>query len=207
MKEIGHRLQHYLLAMLGQVGGTKLFIVAMFDSSFLSLPEVNDILIITLSIKNPSSMFYYCLMTTLGSIAGCLLLYAVGRKGGQVLLHRKFSREKVERVFRWYQKYGALSVMIPSILPPPTPFKVFVLSAGAFRISIRQFVFAITIGRGFRYFAEGILAIQYGEKAKDYMQENYPVFAIGVVVFILVSFLAFYGFRRYWQIGSKDPEG
>jgi membrane protein YqaA with SNARE-associated domain len=199
MNEIRQKLQHYLLAMLGQIGGTKLFLIAMFDSSFLSLPEVNDILIVTLSIKNPSSMLYYCLMTTLGSITGCLILYAMGRKGGEVLLHKRFSREKVERVSRWYQKYGVLSVAIPSILPPPTPFKVFVLSAGAFQVSTGEFVLAITIGRGFRYFVEGILAIQYGEKAKDYMQQNYPAFAVIAISVILGGFLAFYALRRFRQ--------
>ena len=202
MNEIRHKLHRYLLATLGQIGGTKLFLIAMFDSSFLSLPEVNDILIVTLSIKNPDSMLYYCLMTTLGSISGCLILYAMGRKGGEVLLHRKFSKEKLERVSRWYQKYGILAVTIPSILPPPTPFKIFVLSAGAFQVSVRQFVLAITIGRGFRYFVEGFLAIQYGEKARDYMQQNYPLFAVISVIVLLVGFGAFYAFRRFRQCRS-----
>ena len=196
MNGIRQKLQYYILAMLGQIGGMKLFLIAMFDSSFLSLPEVNDILIVTLSIKNPSSMLYYCLMTTLGSIAGCLILYAMGRKGGEVLLHRRFSKEKVERVSRWYQKYGVLSVTIPSILPPPTPFKIFVLSAGAFQVSTGQFILAITIGRGFRYFVEGVLAIQYGEKAKDYMQQNYTTFAVVAISVVIASFLAFYALRR-----------
>jgi len=199
MNALRQKLQHYILPMLGQIGGTKLFLIAMFDSSFLSLPEVNDILIVTLSIKDPSSMLYYCLMTTLGSISGCLILYAMGRKGGEVLLHKRFSREKVERVSRWYRKYGVLSVAIPSILPPPTPFKVFVLSAGAFQVSIGGFVLAITVGRGFRYFVEGILAIQYGERATEYMQQNYPTFAVIAVSVILAGFLAYYALRRYRQ--------
>jgi membrane protein YqaA with SNARE-associated domain len=207
MEGLGHRLQQYLLALLGQTGGTKLFIIAMFDSSFLSLPEVNDFLIIALSIKNPSSMLYYCLMTTLGSIAGCLLLYVVGRRGGEILVRRKFSKEKVERVYQWYQKYGVLAVTIPSILPPPTPFKIFVLSAGAFQVSVGRFILAITVGRGFRYFLEGFLAIQYGEKARDYMQHNYPTAAITVVVIILLGVLAYYLMRRFRQFRSRRIEG
>jgi membrane protein YqaA with SNARE-associated domain len=121
----------------------------------------------------------------------------MGRKGGEVLLHRRFSKEKVERVSRWYQKYGVLSVTIPSILPPPTPFKIFVLSAGAFQVSTGQFILAITIGRGFRYFVEGVLAIQYGEKAKDYMQQNYTTFAVVAISLVVAGFLAFYALRRF----------
>ena len=79
-------------------------LIALFDSSFLSLPEVNDILIITLSIKNPERMLYYCTMTTLGSILGCLALFTVGRKGGQVLLRKKFAQHKIETVARWYSE-------------------------------------------------------------------------------------------------------
>jgi membrane protein YqaA with SNARE-associated domain len=199
LKSIALKLQQALLALLGTIDGSKLFIIALFDSSFLSLPEVNDLLIISLSIKNPHNMLYYCLMTTLGSIIGCLLLYAVGRKGGEVLLRRKFAEHRIEKVAAWYRRYGIFAVMIPSILPPPTPFKIFVLSAGAFRISVARFVFAITLGRGFRYFLEGLLAIKYGDRATEFMQRNYPSIAIGVVFAILAIALVLYSVRRSRQ--------
>jgi membrane protein YqaA with SNARE-associated domain len=196
LKEIAIRIQHFLLALLGQIDGSKLFIIALFDSSFLSLPEVNDILIVSLSIKNPQGMPYYCGMTTLGSIVGCLLLYAVGRKGGEVLLRRKFAENRILRASLWYKKYGILAVMIPSILPPPTPFKIFVLFAGAFKVSVAKFVFAIAMGRGFRYFFEGYLAVRYGEKAMDYMHENYPQIALAIVLTLISGLIIFYVIRR-----------
>ncbi len=102
MKAIALKIQNYFLALTGPLGGWALLLIALFDSSFLSLPEVNDILIITLSIKNPERMLYYCTMTTLGSILGCLALFTVGRKGGQVLLRKKFAQHKIETVARWY---------------------------------------------------------------------------------------------------------
>ena len=197
MKAIALKIQRYFLALTAPLGGWALLLIALFDSSFLSLPEVNDILIITLSIKNPEKMLYYCTMTTVGSILGCLALFSVGRKGGQVLLRRKFAQDKIERVARWYARYGILAVMIPSILPPPTPFKVFVLFAGAFRISVARFIFAITAGRGFRYFLEGFLAVKYGEAAKDYMHENYPYIALGIVVLIGIGALTYFLYRRH----------
>ena len=203
MKAIALRIQNYFLALTGPLGGWALLLIALFDSSFLSLPEVNDILIITLSIKNPEKMLYYCTMTTFGSILGCLALFTVGRKGGQVLLRKKFAQHKIETVARWYKKYGILAVMIPSILPPPTPFKIFVLFAGAFRIGVGRFIFAVTAGRGFRYFLEGFLAVEYGEAAKDYMHQNYPYIALGVVAVIFISALFYFLYRR--NRAAKDP--
>ncbi|MEW5976594.1 MAG: VTT domain-containing protein [Acidobacteriota bacterium] len=196
MKTIALKIQQFFLALTGPLGGWGLLIIALCDSSFLSLPEVNDILIITLSIKNPHGMVYYCTMTTLGSIAGCLLLYSVGRKGGQVLLRKKFTENRIRAVAEWYKKYGILVVMIPSILPPPTPFKIFVLCAGAFKVSLLRFVFAITVGRGFRYFFEGYLAVRYGQQATEYMHRNYPYVALVVVLLILAAFAAVYLLKR-----------
>jgi membrane protein YqaA with SNARE-associated domain len=196
VKDFALKIQTLILSLLGQMDASKLFIIALFDSSFLSLPEVNDILIISLSIQNPAGMPYYCFMTTLGSIVGCLLLYAVGRKGGEVLLKRKFAEHRILTVSHWYKKLGIFAVMIPSILPPPTPFKIFVLFAGAFRVSVAKFVLAITLGRGFRYFFEGFLAVKYGERAKDYMTENYPYVAVALAGGILIGFFIFYWVRR-----------
>ncbi|MBM3804007.1 MAG: DedA family protein [Acidimicrobiia bacterium] len=197
MKAIALKIQNYFLALTSPLGGGALFLIAFFDSSFLSLPEVNDVLIIALSIKDPDKMLYYCTMTTAGSILGCLALFSVGRKGGQVLLRKRFAEDKIQKVARWYSRYGVFAVMIPSILPPPTPFKIFVLFAGVFRISIGKFVFAIALGRGFRYFLEGFLAVKYGEAAKDYMHQNYPYIALSVVAVLVISAAAFFLFRRH----------
>ena len=196
MKGIAHKIQQFFLALTGPLGGWGLLLIALFDSSFLSLPEVNDILIITLSIKNPHMMPYYCGMTTIGSILGCLLLYSVGRKGGQMLLRRRFAEHRLQSVSRWYNKYGIFTVMVPSILPPPTPFKIFVLCAGAFKIRLWKFVLAVTVGRGFRYFFEGYLAVRYGERAKDYMHQNYPHIALALGAAMVVGLLVFYFVRK-----------
>jgi membrane protein YqaA with SNARE-associated domain len=196
LKGIALKIQHFFLALTSPLGGWGLLLIALFDSSFLSLPEVNDILIITLSIKNPSKMPYYCGMTTLGSIVGCLLLYLAGRKGGEMFLRRRFAEQRFQSVSRWYKKYGIFAVMLPSILPPPTPFKIFVLFAGAFKTKLWKFIFAVTVGRGFRYFFEGYLAVRYGERAKDYMHDNYPHVALALGLAIVVGFLVFYLVRR-----------
>ena len=110
-------------------------ILAVCDSSFLSLPEVNDFLLMTLSVGHAERMVTLASLTILGSVIGCSLLYALGRRGGEAFLKRRFGHARLGRIQNWYQRYGVLAVLIPSLLPPPTPFKVFVLSAGALGIS------------------------------------------------------------------------
>src|SRR5216117_4235655 len=166
-------------------GGFGLMALAMCDSSFLSLPEVNDVLLMTFAINEPDSMVKFALLTTLGSVIGCALLYAVGRKGGEAFLRRSFADEKLVRIQRWYQRHGVLAVIIPSLLPPPTPFKIFVLSAGTFGISWPKFLTAVVIGRGIRYFLEGLLAVVYGPAAIRFVQDNYGI--VGIVLALLIA--------------------
>src|SRR5438874_5366449 len=177
-------------------GGFGLMALAVCDSSFISLPEVNDVLLMTFAINEPDSMVKFALLTTIGSVIGCALLYAVGRKGGEAFLRRSFADEKLARIHRWYQRHGVMAVIVPSLLPPPTPFKVFVLSAGTFGISWPKFLTAVVIGRGIRYFSEGILAVVYGPAAIRFVQDNYGKIGLGLVFLIVASAGIFFLTRR-----------
>lgn len=181
----------WLKVTLLPYGGFGLMILAICDSSFLSLPELNDILLMTFSIDNPSTMPKLALLTTLGSVIGCAMLYTVGRAGGEKMLHTKFSGERLLKIRQWYAKYGILAVIVPSLLPPPTPFKIFVLSAGAFGISWPRFILAVTIGRGIRYFSEGLLAVKYGPSAIGFVQANFGRVGIGIAVVIVLSVVVY----------------
>ena len=186
----------WLSNLLLPYGGIGLMLLAVCDSSFLSLPELNDILLMTFSINNPEGMLKYAALTTLGSLIGCALLYSVGRKGGEVFLQRRFGDERLARLQRWYQRHGVLAVIIPSLLPPPTPFKVFVLSAGTFGISWPKFLVAVVIGRGIRYFSEGILAVIYGPAAIEFVHDNYGKIGLAVALVIAASVVVFFYARR-----------
>ena len=174
----------YLYEIAVSIGGPGLFFIALADSSFLSLPESNDILIIVLSTgQGWPLMTYYVVMTTLGSTCGCLLLYWIGRKGGG-FLGKRLKKEKIDKVRALYRQWGMWTVVVPSILPPPTPFKIFVLSAGLFGISMPKFLLAVTIGRSIRYFMWGILAVLYGEMARQFLEQNLP--AVGTLLFAVL---------------------
>ncbi|MDO8678078.1 MAG: VTT domain-containing protein [Acidobacteriota bacterium] len=162
------------------MGGVGLFVIALLDSSFLSFPQVNDLLIIVLSTKYPARMPYYASMTTVGSLIGCFMLYAVARRGGESLLRKRLKGRYVDRALDLYQRYGLLAVVVPALLPPPVPFKVFVLLAGAAAVAPWRFGLAVIIGRGIRYFGQGYLAVLYGEEAAVFMKAHGAVIGIGL---------------------------
>ncbi len=194
--EIFAALSAWLREMLLPYGGVGLLLLAICDSSFLSLPEVNDVLLMTASIDNPSSMLKLATFTTVGSVIGCSLLYSVGRRGGQAFLRKRFADERLARIQNWYQRFGILAIIIPSLLPPPTPFKIFVLSAGTFGISWPQFIAAVLIGRGLRYFGEGLLAVTYGEAAIKFAHDNFGKIGIGLAVLIVTTVVIYVFARR-----------
>jgi membrane protein DedA with SNARE-associated domain len=179
-----------------ELGGIGLFVIALLDSSFLSFPQVNDLLIIVLSTKYPERMPYYAGMTTIGSLIGCFLLYGVARRGGEVFLRKRLKGRYVDRAIKLYQRHGLLAVVVPALLPPPVPFKVFVLLAGAAAVSPLRFAIAVGIGRGIRYFGQGYLAVLYGEQAADFMREHGTEVGIGLAVTALAIGAAVFFLRR-----------
>ena len=154
------------------LGAPGLFLVALLDSSVLSLPEIADLLVIWMVVQHKERLVLYAFSATAGSICGCLALYYIGRKGGDALVRKRFHSDSVDRALAAFQRFGVMAVLIPSILPPPAPFKIFVLLAGVARIGVAQFTIAIAIGRGARYFTEGLLALWYGERAIAYIHDN-----------------------------------
>ena len=159
------RITAWIEAFALSVGGPGLFVIAFLDSSFLSFPEVNDLLIVLMVVNHPERMVFYATMATLGSVAGCLALYYVGRKGGDALLQKRFKGGTLDRASSLMRKYGAMALIVPALLPPPAPFKIFVLLGGVANIPLKTFITAIAFGRGVRYFGEGILAVMYGKQA------------------------------------------
>ena len=187
MSEFVGRVRTLALAL----GGPGLFLVALLDSSFLPLPGITDVLLVVTVARNPSAMLYYVAMTVAGSVAGCLALHYLGRKGGEALVRRKFTGEKIERAMAALQRNGVMAVLIPCLLPPPAPFKIFILLAGVVGISAARLATAIAIGRGVRYLALGILAVKYGQRAMDYMSEHGTTVSLVVAGVLAGAFAAY----------------
>jgi membrane protein YqaA with SNARE-associated domain len=178
------------------LGGPGLFGIAFLDSSFVSLPQINDILVVLMVVANKAGMPYYVLMATAGSVAGCYVIYFLAKKGGDAFLRRRLHPERMERTLAAYKRHGLMALMIPAILPPPAPFKLFVLMAGVAHVRPLHFVLAIAIARGARYFVLGVLAIYYGDAALALMQTRGREVAIGLAVVLLAGALAMWLWNR-----------
>jgi uncharacterized membrane protein YdjX (TVP38/TMEM64 family) len=134
------------------------------------------------------------------------MLYLAGRKGGEVLARKRLAPRQLEKIGLWYRRYGILAVIVPSILPPPTPFKIFVLCASIFKVSPAKFLVAITLGRGFRYFLQGYLAVRYGQQAIVYMKHHYPTVAWVILGLLVSGLLIFLLVRRNRPSLPPAPE-
>lgn len=178
------------------LGGPGLFLIAFLDSSFLSFPEVTDLLVVWLTTQHEHRMIFYATFATLGSVAGCFALYLVARKGGEAFLRRRFQGPHIDRAMRLFQKYGLVSVVVASLLPPPMPFKIFVFASGVARVRHVDFLIAVSIGRGVRYFGEAYLAVLYGDAAMDWLRQNARTVSLGLAAAFAVGAFLWMWWRR-----------
>jgi len=190
------KLSHWLLSF----GPFGLLAIAFLDSVLVPIPGGVDAMLLLLAASRPSWVLIYVAAAMIGSTAGCVGLYKISEKAGHRALN-KFSEKKQKRVKDLIDRYDVLSVLVASVLPPPFPFKLFVISAGVFRLNLLRFTIAIAVGRTFRYLLEGYLAARYGEHAKEILAHYYPAIGIGLAVLIVVFFIAKNLFRR-----SSPPE-
>ena len=186
------------------VGGIGLFLIALLDSSILSFPQVADALVLVQSARHPQYMLYYAGMTTLGSLIGCFALYGAGRKGGEVFLRRRFKAAHVDRAFSLYRRFGMLVVLVPALLPPPAPLKIFVLLSGAAGLSPLAFGLAVLIGRGIRYFAQAWLAAAYGERAADLLTRYGGEAIAALVVLAIIAGVVYVLWHRQTRTAAAD---
>jgi membrane protein YqaA with SNARE-associated domain len=188
------RLSEYLITF----GSFGLFAVALLDSTFVPLPSSADALMLLLTTTYPSWMLLYAFMATSGSAIGCWILYLVSRRAGARALNR-FSEKKRARVKNLIERYDMIAVLVATLLPPPFPFKLFVVTAGVFRFSLVRFMIVIIAGRAFRFLLEGYFAVRYGAEAKAILAKYYPWIGLGLVAAIVL-----FVFVKRWVKRTSD---
>jgi membrane protein YqaA with SNARE-associated domain len=186
-----YHLPIWLQAAVATSGGLGLGLLAFLDSTFLPFPSVNDLLLVDLCIQNPTRMPYYAFTSTLGSVLGCLVLYYIARKGEEAAFHVK-AEANAPKIRRWVERNGFISLLVAALLPPPFPFKVFVLAAGALGMPVGTMLLSVTIARTVRFAGEGFLAVRYGNSAANYLMGHKTEFALGTLASILALYLVFW---------------
>jgi membrane protein YqaA with SNARE-associated domain len=191
LSAIAQWLEQYIISVPVYIAIPAMVLIASLDSSLLSLPEINDYLVVARCYKYPSAVFYFPLFAALGSVTGCLLLYTIMRRGGQALLRKRFKPEQIKRVERAYERFGVFAIAIPAILPPPLPFKIFVATAGTLEYPRWKFLLTVMLARSFRYYVEGTLAVFFGKQVLLFMKDNGLVIVSVVASLALIALLVY----------------
>lgn len=184
------KLAGWAARLLLPLGGQGLFVAAALDSSFVPLPEGVDLWLITLSVLRPARMPYYIVLATLGSLLGCCVLYFVARWSEETFVESNPKYKGLPRIQRWVEKYEFLALLVGSVLPPPTPFKLVVIAAGLVKGRFLKFLLALLIGRSVRYAAEGILAVHYGNRVWSSLLHIGPLLFGLILIAIVVVYLS-----------------
>jgi membrane protein YqaA with SNARE-associated domain len=188
-------LETFIIGVPMYVAGPSMLVIGALDSSLLSLPEINDYLVVMRVANDHKAVLYFPLFAAAGSVIGCLLLYSILRRGGQAVLRRRFRAEHIERVERAYARFGFLAIAVPAMLPPPMPFKIFVATAGTLEYPRWRFVLTVMIARSLRYYIEGLLAIFYGRQVIQFIKD-YGFIILGVVLTVCAIGLGVYLIRK-----------
>jgi membrane protein YqaA with SNARE-associated domain len=165
-----------IAAYLGTLGAFGVFAVAALDATFVPMPGGVDAVTLLLSHQTPAHWWLYAAAATAGSVVGCVVLYRISRRAGRSALAR-FSERRQRRVKELIERYDVLAVVVASLLPPPFPFKLFVVAA-------------IFLGRASRFAAEGYLAARYGDRAKEIFTHYYPYAALALAALAVAFFAA-----------------
>jgi membrane protein YqaA with SNARE-associated domain len=157
------------LAVLKTFGAWGVFALAAIDSTAIPIPL--DALVAGYVYGNPHRAWLYCLAGATGSALGCLVPYGLGRAGGELFLLKRMDQARLERIRDRFEKQEFLALMVPAMLPPPTPFKLFVFSAGVFEMRLRAFLLAIISGRLVRFGILSLLTVFFGPQIVSQVKE------------------------------------
>ena len=186
---------------LASYGPGGLFAISFLDSSFVPLPGLNDALLIYLCASQPATAPLFAALATAGSLSGSLVLYWFARSGSKLALKKKGTLKGIAQAKPWLDKNGFLSMVIMSLLPPPAPFKLFLLASGVFRFPVLQFLAGLAVGRSLRFAGIAYVSARYGKEAEILLRDNLAwVSLAAVAVFVLTAFI----FRRFRT--NPDPD-
>ncbi|MGH9492810.1 MAG: YqaA family protein [Terriglobales bacterium] len=191
LKHILGRYTDYIRALLVPLGPWGIFLIAFIDAAFLGIPM--DPLVAYFVYRRPALFWLYTLMGAAGSALGSVVVYYIGRKGEEVLLEKRIPKRRLESIRRAFERHEFLALMVPAMLPPPTPFKFFVLTAGGLKMRLDHFLLAVFAGRMIRFTVLSVLTIFFGPQivtltlnlVKQHLPWVLAVVALGLALWLL----------------------
>ena len=190
------------LAALKTLGAWGVFIISILDSAAFGVPM--DPLVAGYVYANPHKAWLYCVAGALGSALGSLVPYGLGRAGGELFLLKRINEARLRRIRDRFERQEFLALMVPAMLPPPTPFKLLVFSAGVFEMKPVAFLLAIISGRLVRFGVLSILTVIFGKEIVDQTKTLVKTHPVLLVLLILALILAGYFVYRMLRQPAKE---
>jgi len=159
--------------LIQRLGGIGLAVLAMLDSFLVPVPGSVDVFTIVLSAAQPGWWPYYAGLATTGSLIGGWLTYRIGRAGGKEGLEKRLPKQRIDKLYKWFERRGFGSVFLPALMPPPVPIVPFLLGAGALNLKPARFLLALGLGRMARFSIAGAIATMYGRQVIRFFETNY----------------------------------
>jgi len=190
------------------LGGPGLILLGIADNTpFISAPPGSvDVFVILLSAHRHEWWVYYAFMATVGEVLGGYLAYRLAEKGGQETLEKRIGKTRAEKLYKHFEKHGFITVFLGSILPPPFPFSSVLMAAGIMQYPCKQFLSALTAGRGLRFFAVAYLGRIYGRQMIDFFSRHYRSMVHLLVALIVISVIGALVYFKWYRPTAQRQE-
>jgi len=195
VKKILTRYTTWIWKVLAPLGPWGVFAIAAVDGSLLGMPV--DAVVAGYVYNDRSHFLFYVVMASAGSALGSLVIYGIGYFGGETVLRKRISEARFNKIHASFERHEFWAVMFPAMLPPPTPFKLFVLAASAFEMRFTHFLAAVFAGRFVRFFVLAILTIEFGPQVVHIVGSLVKQHAWWVVITLVVAIIL--GVLVWWK--------
>ena len=206
IKHILSRYTHFIWSVLQPLGSWGIFAVAILDSAAFGIPL--DPVVAGYVYAHPLKIWLYVFMASAGSAVGSLIPYGIGRAGGELLLLKRIDRKRFERMSDRFENQEFFAMMIPAMLPPPTPFKLFLLGAGVFEMRPYLFLLSIFAGRVIRFIVLGFLVVKFGPgivSLVSAVMARHLIWVFVVLAILIAAILSHLHFRKSRTRTKEEP--
>jgi membrane protein YqaA with SNARE-associated domain len=205
VKNILKRYSAWIWKVLAPLGPWGVFAIAAVDGSLFGMPV--DAVVAGYVYNDRPHFLFYVVMASAGSALGSLVIYAIGYFGGETVLRKRISKERFDKIHASFERHGFWALMFPAMLPPPTPFKLFVLAASAFEMRFTHFLAAVFAGRFVRFFVLAVLTIEFGPRfvhlVGSVVRQHLGWALAGVVAAIVLGLLVWFRRRNRRLVGQS----